>query len=264
MPEIHPSAIVSERANLADDVTVGPFAIVDEGVVIGDGCKIGAQVWIAKNVVIGDYNKVGYGSIIGADPQSQDFDTSKFSNVTIGDHNEIREYVTIHRSIEDKGSTSIKDHNYLMTGVHLAHDVEMGNHNCLANNVLIAGHVRIGDHTFLGGGSGFHQFIHIGSYSMVQGNSVVSRDVPPFCTAHGRNELAGLNVIGLRRGGFTKDERSDIKRAYHLLFRSGGNLTESLLAVDELDWLPCADQLLESARNPSRKGLISRNSQCRS
>lgn len=259
MPNIHPSAIVNSTATLADDVTVGPFAIIDEAVEIGTGCQIGAHVWIAKGSVLGEKNIVGYGTVIGANPQSQGFDISITSNVTIGAHNEIREYVTIHRSIEEQGSTSIEESNYLMTGVHLAHDVVMGSHNCLANNVLIAGHVKIGAHTFLGGGSGFHQFIHIGSFSMVQGNSVVSRDVPPFCTAHGRNELAGLNVVGLRRGGFTKQERSEIKQAYHLLFRSGGNLKESLATAAESEWLPCADQLIESARNPSRKGLISGN-----
>lgn len=259
MPDIHPSAIVSEQAQLADDVTVGPFAIIDAGVKIGAGCNIGAQAWITGGAVMGEGNQVGYGTIIGADPQSVGFDPSTDSNVVIGSNNNIREYVTIHRSIHAGKSTTVGDKNFLMTGVHLAHDVRMGSHNSLANNVLLAGHIKMGDHTFLGGGGGFHQFLHIGSYCIVQGNAVVSRDVPPFCMAHGRNELAGLNVIGLRRGGFTPEERADIKRAYHLLFRSGGNIAEALATADRTTWTDVAKTLLNAARHTSKKGLMTRS-----
>ena len=259
MPEIHPSAIVSERARLAEDVIVGPFTIIDAGVEIGPGCEIGAHVWITGQTEMGANNKVGYGTIIGADPQDASFDPETESNVLIGDHNRIREYVTIHRSASEDRSTAVGDFNFLMTGVHLAHDVRMGSQNVLANNVLLAGHVKMGDHVFLGGGSAFHQFIHIGEYSIVQGNAVVSRDVPPYCMAHGRNELAGLNVIGLRRGGFTPSERADIKRAYHLLFRSGGNIAEALATADESEWTNVARKLLDSARYASKKGLMARS-----
>lgn len=259
MPEIHPSAIVSERARLAEDVTVGPFSIIDAGVKIGPGSVIGAHVWITGSSRLGANNTVGYGSIIGADPQDVSFKPDTHSDVNIGDNNKIREYVTIHRSAAEGGSTTVGDSNFLMTGVHLAHDVQMGSHNALANNVLIAGHVKLADHVFLGGGSAFHQFIHIGQYAIVQGNAVVSRDVPPYCMAHGRNELAGLNVIGLRRGGFKPKERSDIKRAYQLLFRSGGNMAESLAEADKTEWTDVAKLLLHSARHASRKGIMSRS-----
>jgi UDP-N-acetylglucosamine acyltransferase len=259
MPEIHPSAIVSERARLAEDVTVGPFSIIDAGVKIGPGCTIGAQVWITGNTQMGSGNSIGYGSIIGANPQDLSFKPETDSKIIMGDNNTIREYVTIHRSTAEGGSTDVGDSNFLMTGVHLAHDVKMGSQNVLANNVMLAGHIKMGDHIFLGGGGGFHQFLHIGSYSIVQGNAVVSRDVPPFCMAHGRNELAGLNVIGLRRGGFTPEERADIKRAYHLLFRSGGNIAESLALADESTWMDVAKILLHSARHASRKGLMQRS-----
>ena len=256
MPNIHPSAIVSDGAELADDVSVGPFAIVDSGVNIGTGCKIGAQAWITGGTVMGDDNHIGYGSIIGADPQDVSFDSKIQSNVVLGNNNRIREYVTIHRSTAGGGSTTLGNDNFLMTGVHLAHDVQMGNSNNLANNVLLAGHIVLGDRIFLGGGAGFHQFLHIGDFAIVQGNAVVSRDVPPFCMAHGRNELAGLNVIGLRRGGFTAEERADIKRAYQLLFRSGGNLQEALREADKTSWSDAAQRLLDAARSPSRKGLM--------
>ncbi|MFK7910961.1 MAG: acyl-ACP--UDP-N-acetylglucosamine O-acyltransferase [Akkermansiaceae bacterium] len=259
MPNIHPSAIVSEQADLAEDTSVGPFAIIDAGVKIGSGCTIGAQAWITGGTTMGEGNNIGYGSIIGAEPQSIGFEPETKSSVEIGSNNNIREYVTIHRSIDEGESTTVGDKNFLMTGVHLAHDVKMGSHNSLANNVLLAGHIKMGDHTFLGGGGGFHQFLHIGSYAIVQGNAVVSRDVPPFCMAHGRNELAGLNVIGLRRGGFTAEERADIKRAYNLLFRSGGNLSEALEEAHKTTWTDVAKLLLHSARHASRKGLMQRS-----
>ncbi len=258
MPEIHPTAIVSEKARLAEDVTVGPFAIIDAGVELGPGCTVSAQAWITGGTLMGVGNSIGYGSIIGADPQDASFDPATECNVVIGNHNRIREYVTIHRSASAGGSTTVGDSNFLMTGVHLGHDVQMGSHNNLANNVLLAGHIMLGDYVFLGGGGGFHQFIHIGDYAIVQGNAVVSRDVPPFCMAHGRNELAGLNVIGLRRGGFTPEERLDIKRAYQLLFRGGGNMSEALAEADETEWTAGGRKLLDAARSPSRKGLMSR------
>jgi UDP-N-acetylglucosamine acyltransferase len=143
MPEIHPSAIVSERARLAEDVTVGPFSIIDAGVEIGPGSVIGAHAWITGSSKLGKNNTVGYGTIIGADPQDTSFKVETASNVEIGDDNVIREYVTIHRSAAEGGSTSVGHSNFLMTGVHLAHDVQMGSHNVLANNVLIAGHVKL-------------------------------------------------------------------------------------------------------------------------
>ncbi len=259
MSEIHPSAIVSDEARLAEDVSVGPFSIIDAGVEIGAGCKVGAHVWLTGGTVMGEGNEIGYGSIIGAAPQDLSFDEATPSKVVIGNDNRIREYVTIHRSHVEGGTTQIGDSNFLMTGVHIAHDVRMGSRNVLANNVLLAGHIRMEDHIFLGGGGGFHQFLHIGGYSIVQGNAVISRDVPPFCMAHGRNGLAGLNVIGLRRGGFTREQRADIKRAYHLLFRSGGNMSEALAKAEKETWTDLAEKLFDAARNPSRKGMISRS-----
>ena len=135
------------------------------------------------NSRLGANNTVGYGSIIGADPQDVSFKPDTHSDVNIGDNNKIREYVTIHRSAAEGGSTTVGDSNFLMTGVHLAHDVQMGSHNALANNVLIAGHVKLADHVFLGGGSAFHQFIHIGKHAMISGGSLVRKDVPPFVKA---------------------------------------------------------------------------------
>ena len=256
MSKIHPSAIISDEAVLAADVEVGPFAIIDAGVRIGAGCKIGAQAWITGSTLMGEDNYIGYGAIIGGDPQDVSFDTATQSNVVLGNHNRIREYVTIHRSTTEGGCTRMENSNFLMAGVHIAHDVEVGSSNSFANNVLLAGHIIVGNNVFLGGGGVFHQFLHIGDYAIVQGNAAISRDVPPFCMAHGYNELAGLNVIGLRRGGFSTEERADIKRAYQLLFRSGGNLKLALETAAEGEWSSGAERMLAAARMPSRKGLM--------
>ena len=256
MPKIHPSAIVSDEAQLADDVTIGPFAIIDAGVILGAGCQIGTRAWITGRAQLGKGNKIGCGAIIGDNPQDTSFDTKTQSNVIMGDNNRIGDYVTVHRSTTQDGSTIIGDDNFLMIGVHVAHDCQIGHRNNLANNVLLGGHIHIGNNTFLGGGGGFHQFLHIGDYALAQGNASISRDVPPFCLVHGHNQLLGLNVIGLRRGGFTPAERSDIKRAYNLLFRTGGNLPEALAAAKTQEWSKGALILIEAARKPSRKGLM--------
>ena len=256
MPKIHSSAIVSDAAQLADDVTIGPFAIIDAGVSLGAGCQIGPRAWITGKAQLGEGNKIGCGAIIGDNPQDTSFDTATPSNVILGANNRIGDYVTIHRSTAQDGSTIIGDDNFLMIGVHVAHDCQIGHRNNLANNVLLGGHVHIGNNTFLGGGGGFHQFLRIGDYALAQGNASISRDVPPFCLVHGHNKLLGLNVIGLRRGGFTPAERSDIKRAYNLLFRSGGNLPEALATAETQEWSKGALRLIEAARSPSRKGLM--------
>ena len=258
MPKIHPSALVSHEAKLADDVTVGPFAIIDAGAVIGKGCQIGPRAWITGNTRMGDGNKIGCGALVGDNPQDTSFDPATPSTVTMGDNNRIGDYVTIHRSTADGGSTSIGNDNFIMIGVHVGHDCQIGHRNNIANNVLLGGHIHIGNNTFLGAGSAFHQFLHIGDFAIAQGNAAISRDAPPFCVVHGQNGLSGLNVIGLRRGGFSPEERSDIKRAYKLLFRSGGNLKQSLAEADSSEWTEGAKTLLEAARSPSRKGMMTR------
>lgn len=258
MSLIHPTAIVSDDAQLSDDVTIGPFAIVDAGASIGAGCRIGPRAWITGSTQMGESNQIGCGAIIGDHPQDTSFDVSTPSQVIIGNNNRIGDYVTIHRSTVKEGSTHIGNDNFIMIGVHVGHDCNIGHRNNIANNVLIGGHVHLGHNTFLGAGSAFHQFLHIGNFSIAQGNAAISRDVPPYCVVHGQNKLSGLNVIGLRRGGFSPEERSDIKRAYKLLFRSGGNIQQALAQAADLEWTKGASMLLEAARTPSRKGLMTR------
>jgi UDP-N-acetylglucosamine acyltransferase len=258
MPNIHPSALVSSSARLADDVEIGPFAIVEDEVVIGSGCKIGSQTKIRKGVVMGENNTVDHGAVIGGDPQDLSFDPATSSGVIIGNGNTFREYVTISRSTSVGGNTIVGDHNFLMAVSHLGHDTVVGDHNILANNVMIAGHCRIGNRIFFGGGTAIHQFIHIGDFAMTQGNCGMTRDIPPYCIVHKINQLSGLNSVGLKRGGFSPEERKEIKAAFALVLNSKTTRADALATAEKISWGPAAKKLIEAVRNPSAKGILTR------
>ena len=258
MPTIHPTALVSENAQLADDVEVGPFSIIEDGVTLRSGCRVDSHSKICRGVIMGKNNVIETGAVIGGAPQDLGFDPLTDSGVLIGNENTFREYVTIHRSTQAGGNSIIGDENYLMAVVHLGHDTIVGNNNVLANNTMIAGHVTIGNNTFLGGGAGIHQFIRIGDYAMVQGNAGMTRDVPPYCIVHQINQLSGLNSVGLKRAGFTPEERKEIKLAYIILFRLKGTRQENLAEADLQTWRDAASLLIEAVRTPSTMGILTR------
>lgn len=253
---IHPTAIIHPDATIGSNVSIGAFTIIDADVRIGDNCTIDPHVWISGQTTLGKKNFVGFGSHIGGNPQDTSFDTSTRSGVLIGDNNTIREHVTIHRSTSEGGLTTVGNDNMFMINSHLAHDVHVGDSNNLANGVLIAGHIQIGSFCFLGGGAGFHQFIKIGDYAICQGNAAITKDIPPYCMAHGQNNLAGLNVIGLRRAGLNGEQRKEIKSAYNLLFKSGMSMTDALNEADQRTWQDRTLLLINAAKNPSRKGIM--------
>jgi UDP-N-acetylglucosamine acyltransferase len=257
VPTIHPTALVSPDAELADDVSVGPFTVIEGPVKLAAGVRIGGHAWLAGRTTIGAGSSIGWGAVIGADPQDLSFDPKTDSGVTIGARNTLREYVTIHRGSKPGAFTVMGEGNLLMTGVHLAHDVHLGDGNILANSVLLAGHVQVGNKAFLGGGAGFHQFIRVGDLAMVQGLTAVSQDVPPFCTAYGINQIAGLNTVGLRRAGFTADERAAVKRAFKLVYHSGKAREEALAEAASMEWPEPAARFLGAVSNPSKKGVMS-------
>ena len=257
VPTIHPTAHVSPDAELADDVSVGPFTVIEGPVKLAAGVSVGGHALITGRTHIGEGSSVGWGAIVGADPQDLSFDPSVDSGVVIGAKNTLREYVTIHRGSKSGCDTILGEGNFLMTGVHLAHDVRLGDGNIIANNVLLAGHVTVGNKAFLGGAAGFHQFIKVGDLAMVQGLTAVSQDVPPFCTAYGINTIAGLNSVGLRRAGFSADERAALKRAYQLVFHSGKRREDALAEAAALEWPELARRFLDAIGNPSKKGVMS-------
>lgn len=238
-------------------MTVGPFTVIEGPVKLSTGVSIGGHAWIAGRTSIGEGSSVGWGAVIGADPQDLSFDPATDSGVTIGPRNTLREYVTVHRGSKPGAFTLIGEGNLLMTGVHLAHDVHLGDGNILANSVMLAGHVHVGNKAFLGGGAGFHQFIRVGDLAMVQGLTAVSQDVPPFCTAYGINQIAGLNTIGLRRAGFSATERDAVKRAYKLVYHSAKPREDALAEAATLEWPEPAARFLAAIANPSKKGVMS-------
>lgn len=253
--KIHPTALVDPDATIGKDVEIGPYTVIEGQATVGEGCRIGPQVHIAGAVNLGRNNQVGKGAILGADPQSVEFDPDISSGVEIGNGNTIREYVTIHRSLFEKERTRVGDDNFLMNGVHLGHDVVVGQHNVLANNCLLAGHVVVDDRCFLGGGSVYHQFVRIGSYGMVQGLVAMGQDLPPYTMAVGTNQIGGLNAVGLRRNGFDKEDRAEIKRIFRLVYSEGKNLKQALEEAGTESWNPPAQAFLDFLRAESHRGI---------
>jgi UDP-N-acetylglucosamine acyltransferase len=233
--EIHPTAVVSLRAELASDVRVGPYAVIEDEVVIGDGCEIGAHAVVKRFTTLGERNRVYEHATLGGEPQDTKFKGER-SALIIGDDNLIREYATIHRASGEGCVTRVGSRNFLMVGVHIAHNCEVGDDNVFANGVALAGHVSVEDHVFLASNVGAHQFVRFGRYAMVGGKSKIVQDVLPFFTTDGNpSRVRGLNSIGLRRGGFSAEARNALKRAYQLLFRARLPLERTLVVLEEMD-----------------------------
>ncbi|MEQ1861628.1 MAG: acyl-ACP--UDP-N-acetylglucosamine O-acyltransferase [Chthoniobacteraceae bacterium] len=254
---IHSTAIIHPDAQLGADVTVGPFAIVEGAARIGNRCTIQAHAVVTAHVTMGDDNLIGYGAIIGGDPQDLAFRPAVRSEVRIGSGNKIREYATIHRGTSEGSATIVGDHCFLMAGAHLAHNVEIADHVILANNVLLAGYVQVGERVFLGGGCVVHQHMRIGRLAICQGGSAFSKNVPPYAMGTGLNIVAGLNVIGLRRAGFTAVQRAEIKEAFDLLYRSGLNVTQALAAAADRVWAEEGRAFWDFVAGAKKRGIIS-------
>jgi len=235
-PLIHPTAIVHPGARLGEGVQVGPYAVIEGPAQIGAGCVIQAHAVITGWVRMGANNTIGYGAIIGADPQDYAFDPATESWVVIGDNNRIREYATLHRGTGAGAETRVGNNCFLMTGVHVGHNSVIADHVVIANNVLLGGHVHIGPKVFIGGGAVFHQFVHVGRQAIIQGNSSMSKNVPPFLIAAEVNLVFGINVVGLRRSGMTAPQRQEVKDAFKLLYKSGLNTSQALAAARERQW----------------------------
>jgi UDP-N-acetylglucosamine acyltransferase len=226
--EIHPTAIVSPNAQLADGVRIGPYAIVGDGCEVGTGCVLESRAALQRNVKLAAGVTVGIGSILGGDPQDLKYDGEE-TWVEIGEGTRIREYTTINRGTTESFRTTVGKHCFLMTYVHLAHDCHIGDGVIISNGTQLAGHVTIEDRAILSGLVAVHQFVKIGKHSFVGGCSRVAKDVPPFLKAVGNPvKLYGLNSIGLQRSGFDDAVIRELKRAYRLFFRSELNVSQAL------------------------------------
>jgi len=252
---IHPSAIVDPAANIGGNVEIGPFSIIGPHTMIGEKTIVQSHVVIEGDVAIGTGNFIGHGAVIGAPPQDVSFSPERKTKVEIGNDNVIREYCTIHRGSPEGSATKIGDKNFLMTGAHIGHNCVIGNNVVIANNCLLAGQVRVDDGAFLGGGSTFHQHMHIGRLVMVQGSSAFGKDLPPFVIAAERNFVFGLNVVGLRRGGFSTKDRDEIKAAFKLVYQSGLNISQVLEKAATMNFGAPAREFLDFVANAKKRGI---------
>jgi UDP-N-acetylglucosamine acyltransferase len=252
--KIHPTAIVSSDARLGEGVQIGPYSIIGPDVTIGENTIIGPHVVIEQQTDIGKNCHILQFSSIGADPQDLKFKGEK-TRVVIGNHNLIRECVTIHRATSaDIGITMIGDNNMIMAYCHVAHNCILGNNTVMSSGAMLAGHIFIEDFSIIGGMSGIHQFTRIGSHAFIGGASAVAKDVPPFMTVAGNHAKPyGLNVVGLRRRGFTEDTLKALKQAYKLIYRSSLLLATALEKIrNEIADIPEVRQFVDFIEKSER------------
>jgi UDP-N-acetylglucosamine acyltransferase len=229
---IHPTAIVSPDANIGEGATIGAYSVIGRQVRIGSNTAISSHVVIEAGTEIGENCQISQFSCIGGVPQDLKF-KGEITRVVIGNFNNIREFVTINRAtVDDIGVTMIGDHNLIMAYCHVAHNCHLANNIVLANGTNLAGHVIIEDYAVVGGLTGVHQFTHIGAHSMIGGASAVNKDVPPYVTASGNHaKLYGLNLIGMKRRGFSAEVLQALKDSYRIIFRSSMLLSQAIAQV---------------------------------
>ncbi|MCI0569567.1 MAG: acyl-ACP--UDP-N-acetylglucosamine O-acyltransferase [Myxococcaceae bacterium] len=232
MSRIHPTAIIAPGADLHPTVEVGPYSVIGARVRIGEGTVVGPHVVIEGRTTIGAGNRIFQFASVGAAPQDLKY-AGEDTELVIGDGNQVREFSTLHLGTAGGGGvTRVGNRNLFMAYSHVAHDCVVGNGCVMANSAALAGHVEVGNHVILGGLSAIHQFTRIGDHAFISGGSMVTMDVPPYCTAQGdRAELAGLNTVGLSRHGYSEDQIGRIKDAYRTLFRSKLGLNEAVAKV---------------------------------
>lgn len=250
---IHPDAKIGK------DVTISPFVTIYEDVEIGDGTYIHPNVTLYPGARIGKNCKIFPGVTVAAVPQDLKFN-GEYTTAEIGDNTTLRECVTVHRGTASKGRTVVGNNCLLMAYCHVAHDCELGNNLIISNATQLAGEVVIDDNTVIGGGTLVHQFTHIGSYAMIQGGTPVNKDIPPYVmAARSPISFVGLNIVGLRRRGFTNEQIATLQEIYRRIFNSDSNMTDALNAIEaEIPASPERDYVLSFIRNSSRgviKGL---------
>jgi UDP-N-acetylglucosamine acyltransferase len=226
--EIHQTAIVDERAELGEGVAVGPYAIIEGPVVIGAGTDVGPHTRIVGPVTMGAGCAVFSHAVIGTIPQDLKFEGEE-ATVEIGDGCTIREFVTINRGTKASGATRLGPGCLLMAYAHVAHDCVLEANVVLANCATLAGHVEVGEHAFIGGLSAVHQFSRVGKHAYVGGMSRVSQDIIPYAlTASEPTRVAGINVVGLQRRGFSAEARAALKKAHHIIYREDLNTAQAV------------------------------------
>lgn len=232
MTKIHEKALVDARAELAADVEIGAYCVIGPKVKIGKGTRLKSHVVVEGNTTLGEGNVIFQFASVGSIPQDLKY-RGEDSQLIIGDHNTIREFVSLNPGTAGGGMiTRVGNHNLLMMYCHIAHDCVLGSHNIIANGATLGGHVVIEDYVIVGGLVGIHQFVRVGTSAILGAGSMVSKDIPPYCNATGdRAKLRGLNREGLRRKGFTGEQIATLKKAYRIVFQSGLRTKDALKEV---------------------------------
>lgn len=253
---ISPLAYIHPEAQIGENVEIAPFVFIDKNVVIGDNNKIMTNATILYGSRIGNGNTIFPGAVIGAIPQDLKF-CGEETTAEIGDNNSIRENVTINRGTVAKGRTVVGSNNLLMEGVHVAHDAQIGNRCIIGNSTKMAGEIVIDDNAIISANVLMHQFCHVGSFVMIQGGSRFSKDIPPYVIA-GREPISfcGINIIGLRRNGFSNETIEAIHNAYRIIYQSGLNTTNALSKIEEeIAMIPEIEYIINFIRS-SERGII--------
>jgi len=230
--QVASTARVHPNAHIGPQTVIGEYAIVEEDVTIGAFSRLEPYVYVKRWTTLGERNEISTGTVLGTDPLDKNFGEER-SYLRIGNGNIIREHYTVSRGTQPESVTAIGDGNYIMTSGHIAHNCTIGNNCVIASCALVAGHVEVEDQAFISGGVVIHQYSKIGRLAMIGGNSRVNSDVPPFFLYSDFNVAAkGLNLVGLRRAGFTREEMAALKLAYKILYRSGLKLDDALARIE--------------------------------
>jgi len=261
MAQIHPTAVVDEKARLADDVVIGPYVVIDGEVELASGCSVGPFSRLEGPIKVGPRNRFVSHCSIGAPPQDLKFKGDP-TRVEIGENNLFREFVTVHRGTPGGGGiTRLGSHGLFMVGTHVAHDCQIGDNVIFANNGTLAGHVHVGDWATIGAFTAVHQFCFVGEYAFVGGGTMATKDCLPFMKTVGNRPARcfGPNSIGLARRGFSAERRETIKKAWRLLYSSKLTTSDALARIEaELADAPDAMRLVEFIRASERGAILSR------
>ena len=258
--QIHPSAIVSSKARIGNEVAIGPFTVIEDDVTIGDGTQIGPYVYCANGARIGKGCAIHNGAVVATLPQDLKF-KNEVTTFEIGDNTTIREFCTLNRGTAEHMKSVVGSNCLLMAYVHVAHDCTIGNNVILANSIQMGGHVTIEDWAIVGGLTAIHQFVSIGQHAMVGGHFRVPKDVPPYILAGGTPLMyEGLNIVGLRRRGFSSEALDALSKAYHLLYLSKLNVSQAAQRIRQELALTVEIQNLLSFIDRSKRGIITTRS----
>lgn len=253
---VHPTAVIDPLAEIGDGAEIGPHAVIEGKVIVGANSRIRAHAVLVGPMTMGQGNDVGSHAVLGERPQHLGFTGEENTRTEIGDGNVFRESVTVHRGTTASGVTIIGNRNYLMVNSHVGHDCRLGDHIMMANAALLAGHCEIQDRAFVSGNGCLHQFARIGRLAFLSGNSSSTRDILPFMTLTERDQVVGINKVGLQRAGFTSDEIMVVRKAYRILYRESLLQKRAIEKLEqELGQHPLVVEILQFIRT-SKRGFV--------